>query len=527
MVLELRVSHGATARRCGRWRRVFLSYVLSFVYLGIYWNNHHHLLHAARHVDGGILWANLHLLFWLSLFPFGTLDGRQGFAAWPVAVYGSSADGRRRLLVLVRALCPPRRGLVLAPGDRTTSRATSHSSPPAPLASVVPGACALRRGRDPLAGPGPADRRSVHGPEESSEEEQGEVTRWPMGLRVSPESATAVVQEAAVAGQLLRSSVIGKVAELLRSCAPPEGGRSRRASSVFHSASHPRVASLSSAGATSPRSPSRRAPKTVGRSPQAPLRPRRRRREGRAHRGAQPRAPERRRDAGRRSRHEPRRRPRPGRDVIVVFGGFSVSSTAVRNWRHHGRTTRAETVTRSRRRLSWARAPWTSISKVFRRLPERPRGGLRDAPRARPAEARRPGDIGRDPRWLRQAKHSRAWAGPISPRASTGGRWPSGPRRPSARRSRSSSRPPGRRRARRTGPTPTVDERPAPPAAAARTWPPAAARRPQPRRHRRATPPRASRSRAVEDVGQAVEAYARFNAEPPELGGRGASAASG
>src|SRR6266568_5946488 len=69
---------------------VFLSYVLSFVFLGIYWNNHHHLLQAARQVNGRILWANLHLLFWLSLTPFVTgWMGENHFAAWPVAVYGA------------------------------------------------------------------------------------------------------------------------------------------------------------------------------------------------------------------------------------------------------------------------------------------------------------------------------------------------------------------------------------------------------------------------------------------------------
>jgi uncharacterized membrane protein len=68
---------------------VFLSYVLSFVYLGIYWNNHHHLLHTTREVTGGILWANLHLLFWLSLFPFFTAwMGENEFATVPVASYG-------------------------------------------------------------------------------------------------------------------------------------------------------------------------------------------------------------------------------------------------------------------------------------------------------------------------------------------------------------------------------------------------------------------------------------------------------
>ncbi len=63
--------------------------MLSFVYVGIYWNNHHHLLHAARHVDGRVLWANLHLLFWLSLVPFASAwMGENNFAAWPVAIYG-------------------------------------------------------------------------------------------------------------------------------------------------------------------------------------------------------------------------------------------------------------------------------------------------------------------------------------------------------------------------------------------------------------------------------------------------------
>jgi uncharacterized membrane protein len=68
---------------------VFLSYVLSYVYLGIYWNNHHHMLHATRQINGGVLWANLHLLFWLSLVPFATgWMGEEHFASTPTAVYG-------------------------------------------------------------------------------------------------------------------------------------------------------------------------------------------------------------------------------------------------------------------------------------------------------------------------------------------------------------------------------------------------------------------------------------------------------
>ena len=90
MVLELKVPHGAALVDLAPLGSVFLSYVLSFVYVGLYWNNHHHLLHAASHVSGGILWANLHLLFWLSLMPFATgWMGENHFAALPTAVYGA------------------------------------------------------------------------------------------------------------------------------------------------------------------------------------------------------------------------------------------------------------------------------------------------------------------------------------------------------------------------------------------------------------------------------------------------------
>ena len=89
MVLELKVPHGTDVADLRPLAPVFLSYVLSFIYLGIYWNNHHHLLHAASHVDGRILWANLHLLFWLSLVPFVSgWMGENHFAARPVALYG-------------------------------------------------------------------------------------------------------------------------------------------------------------------------------------------------------------------------------------------------------------------------------------------------------------------------------------------------------------------------------------------------------------------------------------------------------
>jgi uncharacterized membrane protein len=89
MVLELTVPHGDSIDILKPLIPVFLSYVLSFVYLGIYWNNHHHMLHASRQVTGPILWANLHLLFWLSLVPFATgWMGENHFAAAPTALYG-------------------------------------------------------------------------------------------------------------------------------------------------------------------------------------------------------------------------------------------------------------------------------------------------------------------------------------------------------------------------------------------------------------------------------------------------------
>jgi uncharacterized membrane protein len=90
MVLELHVPHGTEWRSLAPLWPVFLSYVLSFVYLGIYWSNHHHMLHVTRRVNGGILWANLHLLFWLSLTPFTTAwMGENHFAPVPTAAYGA------------------------------------------------------------------------------------------------------------------------------------------------------------------------------------------------------------------------------------------------------------------------------------------------------------------------------------------------------------------------------------------------------------------------------------------------------
>ena len=89
MVLELKVPHGAELSDLAGLGPIFLSYVLSFTYVGIYWNNHHHFFHAVKKVNGKILWANMFLLFWLSLMPFSTgWMGENHFATWPVVIYG-------------------------------------------------------------------------------------------------------------------------------------------------------------------------------------------------------------------------------------------------------------------------------------------------------------------------------------------------------------------------------------------------------------------------------------------------------
>jgi uncharacterized membrane protein len=89
MVLEMKVPHGVELSALKPILPVFMSYVLSFIYVAIYWNNHHHLFHSTKHVSGRILWANMHLLFWLSLFPFATgWMGENHLAPTPTAVYG-------------------------------------------------------------------------------------------------------------------------------------------------------------------------------------------------------------------------------------------------------------------------------------------------------------------------------------------------------------------------------------------------------------------------------------------------------
>jgi uncharacterized membrane protein len=115
MVLELKAPHQPDLAAMRALIPAFLSYVLSFVYVGIYWNNHHHLFQAVKHVNGSTLWANLHLLFWLSLFPFATAwIGENHFAALPVAFYGVV------LLLAAVAYFTLTRTLVLHHGEDST-----------------------------------------------------------------------------------------------------------------------------------------------------------------------------------------------------------------------------------------------------------------------------------------------------------------------------------------------------------------------------------------------------------------------
>src|SRR5215831_14861364 len=89
MVLELKVPHGDDLHALVPLIPVFLGYILSFIYVGIYWTNHHHLLHTVKHVTPGLMWANMHLLFWLSLLPFATAwVGDNPRASWPASIYG-------------------------------------------------------------------------------------------------------------------------------------------------------------------------------------------------------------------------------------------------------------------------------------------------------------------------------------------------------------------------------------------------------------------------------------------------------
>ena len=103
-VLEMKVPHGPDLSAAAPLVPVFLTYVLSFIYVGIYWNNHHHMLHTVKTVSGGVLWANLHLLFWLSLFPFATgFVGENHFAATPSALYGVVLLGAAAAYTILQA----------------------------------------------------------------------------------------------------------------------------------------------------------------------------------------------------------------------------------------------------------------------------------------------------------------------------------------------------------------------------------------------------------------------------------------
>lgn len=115
MVLEMKVPHGASLENLTPLLPVFLSYILSFIYVGIYWNNHHHFLHAVKQVNGKVLWANMYLLFWLSLFPFATAwMGENHFEALPVALYGFV------LLMAALAWMPFHYAIVAANGGKTS-----------------------------------------------------------------------------------------------------------------------------------------------------------------------------------------------------------------------------------------------------------------------------------------------------------------------------------------------------------------------------------------------------------------------
>ena len=150
MVLELKVPHGTDQAALRPLWPVFLSYVLSFVFMGIYWNNHHHMLQAVHKVRGPVLWANLHLLFWLSLTPFATgWMGENHFAPLPVAVYGAvllmSAVAYTILAYVLVAQEGPESHLARALGSDTKGKASLVCYAVAiPTALRYPGvACAL------------------------------------------------------------------------------------------------------------------------------------------------------------------------------------------------------------------------------------------------------------------------------------------------------------------------------------------------------------------------------------------------
>jgi uncharacterized membrane protein len=138
MVLELGIPHGHDLEAIQPVLPIFLAYVLSFVNLGIYWNNHHHMLSTVDNVHGAILWANLHLLFWLSLFPFATgWMGETGFASAPVLVYGAVALGAAIAYFILQRLIIRGQGEGSALARAIGSDLKGKSSPVFYIAGIV------------------------------------------------------------------------------------------------------------------------------------------------------------------------------------------------------------------------------------------------------------------------------------------------------------------------------------------------------------------------------------------------------
>jgi uncharacterized membrane protein len=135
MVLEMKVPHAADLDSLLPLWPVFLSYLLSFLYVGIYWNNHHHMMHTVRSVGGGVLWANLHLLLWLSFMPFTTgWMGENHFARWPVVLYGCSLLGCAVAYYILQTTLVRHHG-----PDSTIAKAVGHDlkGKLSPLAYIV------------------------------------------------------------------------------------------------------------------------------------------------------------------------------------------------------------------------------------------------------------------------------------------------------------------------------------------------------------------------------------------------------
>ena len=200
MILELKVPHEATLAALRPVLPVFLTYVLSYVFLGIYWSNHHHLLHATKRVTGGVLWANLHLLFWLSLIPFVTgWMGDNGFRPVPTAIYGVVLLlASIAYYILVRVIVAEEGAsseLAAAIGSDTKGRdlhAAVRAGDSALLRPVLARARDLHLRGAHVAGPRPPDRvaaaRAVAAGARSpraSEERRRAASGWPPSRRLS------------------------------------------------------------------------------------------------------------------------------------------------------------------------------------------------------------------------------------------------------------------------------------------------------------------------------------------------------